>query len=1275
MGLSVAPAHVAVSSQPANLPSVGLPATSVQGFETSISGSDQPTTTIVEHSALGVRAKDLSESLLKYAGHLRGCRATILIDGGSTGNFVSEAFVHRHELRKIPLDDATYVTVANGSREALQFQTELLKLGIQGYHQRVCLTVLPNMEYDVILGKPWLACHAPHINYRTNVVTFTFAGREHKFIPDPVTLHSDEFMASKLLTCAQVQKAVNSGADVLLVSVHPMEPDIPVAVGTNHSNMQLPIVQEFSDVFPEDLPVGLPPSRSVNHRIVVEEGSVPPNLPTYRMSFAELDELKKQLTELQEKQFIQPSQSPYGSPILFVRKKDGTMRMCVDYRALNKITVKNSYPLPRIEELLDRMQGAHVFSKLDLRSGYHQIRMHDEDIPKTAFHTRYGHFEYRVLPFGLTNAPATFQFLMHNVFNDMLDQCVVVYLDDIVVYSKNAAEHEVHLREVLQRLRKHTLYAKLSKCEFFKDEIEFCGQLVGANGVAMEPSKVASMVNFPVPTSLTQLRSFLGLCNFYRKFVRGYAKIAGPLHNLTKSSVAWRWGAEEQQAFEGLRHAMTTSPVLALPDPDLPFTVCTDASAFAIGAVLSQDQGRGPQPVGFISHTLSPQERNWPTHDREMHALIYALTSWRHYLQGRLPFVAYTDHQALRHFGTQPKLSSKQIRWMGRIQQFPCQIAYLPGKDNVVADALSRRPDLDGRGGEEPPPPPLNFVPVAAADFDRHYGRQPAAAATSVDAQPAAPPASRIRVQRVAAIQSARVQLSARTQAVVKRGYTEDPVAVKLVELTCSDAGHPPYLWADDHLWYLASSDDVAVPVERRLYVPDVAELRATLLSEHHDPACAGHLGRDKTLEALSRQFFWPGMARDVAEYVSTCRECQAVKASSARPAGLLQPLPPVANKWEWITMDFITALPTSTSGHDSILTIVDRCTKFAYFIPTTTTVDAPETAQLFLHHVFCHHGLPKIITSDRDTRFLSKFWNAVMKGLGTQLRHSTAFHPQTDGQSERANRTVEDMLRCTCQDMPKNWDKQLPLVQFAYNNSKSPSTGYTPFYLMSGCHPVTPASLLVPAVAPAVSVSAAAGGESAAAPAEVPAATAFLSRMDAALASATENLAKARERQRVNADRHRRHVKYEEGDEVMLSTENLQLAARSVQRKLAPRFIGPFRIEKVLTDTTVRLVLPASMKIHPVFHVSLLRLFKTSERFPSDQRPSRRRPAAVIVDGTPEFIVERFVAERTHHGRQQFLVKWRGYPLHDAEWLFAEDLQHDLDASTYRRLSRNLPQ
>ena len=371
------------------------------------------------------------------------------------------------------------------------------------------------------------------------------------------------------------------------------------------------IVEEYKDVFPEKLPKGRPPKRDIEHSIELEPGTEPPNKPPYKLSPAENDELRAQIEELLKQGFIRPSRSPYGAPVLFVPKKDGRWRLCIDYRMLNKHTIKDRYPLPRIEELMDRLGKAKYFTKLDLASGYHQIAMKEGDIPKTAFRTRYGSYEFIVMSFGLTNAPATFQRLMNTIFTDELDAFVLVFLDDILIYSTTIEEHFEHMRAVLDRLRKAKLYGRLHKCEFIKEEVEYLGFQVSADGVKASYDKVKAIAEWPIPGVVRDVRAFLGLASFYRKFIRHFSAIASPLTNLTKDRVKWRFDKEETQAFLQLKAALINAPVLRLPDFDRPFVVTTDANLVSVGAILEQDFGHGLQPVAYESKKLSSAEQRY----------------------------------------------------------------------------------------------------------------------------------------------------------------------------------------------------------------------------------------------------------------------------------------------------------------------------------------------------------------------------------------------------------------------------------------------------------------------------------------------------------------------------------------------------------------------------------------------------------------------------------------------------------------------------------------
>ena len=452
-----------------------------------------------------------------------------------------------------------------------------------------------------------------------------------------------------------------SGPKKRFLSVEEREGQILERVSPDVRGKLKELMDEFKDVFPDTLPKGRPPKRDIVHEIRTEEGAKPPSRPPYRLGPAEQDEMEEQVKDLFAQGFIRPSASPYGVPILFVPKKDGRWRKCIDYRALNKQTVKDQFPLPRIDALLERLGRATVFTKLDLASGYHQIAMEETSIQKTAFRTNRGHFEFIVMPFGLCNAPATFQRLMNKVFADNLDIFIAVYLDDILIFSQSMEEHWEHLRWALTRLREAKLYGRLHKCEFLKDQVEYLGFEVSPRGIQASPGKVRAIIEWPRPKSVHDVRSFLGLASYYRRFVRGFSEMARPLTQMTKHRVEWDWSEAQHRAFNRLKLALTTAPVLKLPDFDRQFVVTTDASDAAVGAILEQDFGNGLQPVAFANRKLNDAEMRYSAYERELLGIVWALAQWKHYCRGPHAVIIQTDHAPLRHLPNQASISTSGL--------------------------------------------------------------------------------------------------------------------------------------------------------------------------------------------------------------------------------------------------------------------------------------------------------------------------------------------------------------------------------------------------------------------------------------------------------------------------------------------------------------------------------------------------------------------------------------------------------------------------------------
>ena len=1103
--------------------------------------------------------------LLHLHATINNINTSILIDSGASCNFISQHLLHSLKHSPSPLPHPLSVKIPKGDPLTCThiLHNACVTIDTLTFHDSFYVLSMEGLE--VVLGKPWLNKYNPDIDWPTNSMVIKTSNQEHFLVGGPNKNRHHDSITLNFISSKQAKQAMKNGDEVYLCI-------IKEATESSVPPQAQPILQEFKDVFPDELP-NLPPKRKVDHAIDLEPGGKMPNLPMYRMSHKEHEELFKQLEEYTSKGFIRPSTSYCASPVLFVKKKDGTLRLCVDYRALNKITIKNRYPIPRIDDLLDSLHGARYFTKIDLRSGYHQIRIKEEDIPKTAFRTRYGLYEFVVLPFGLTNAPATFQTLMNDIFRPHLGRFVVVYLDDILIYSRTLEEHNAHVRTILSLLRGNKLYGKLSKCSFFQEQVEFLGHMVDKDGVHMDPNKLNAIKEWPPPKNVTELRSFLGLANYYRRFNKDHAKICAPLTNLFKKGVEFVWTNDHQQVMDHLKSSLTSSPTLILPDHSLPYRIHTDASNFAIGAVLMQDQGNGFQPVAFESRKLTPAEINYPVHDREMLAIVHAFQVWRCYLDNSHVDV-YTDHNTLVHFFKQPNLNPRQARWSERLAQFDYTLHYVKGVANVVADALSRRPDFSLHS--------LSHFPPKSPFIDA-----------------------------------------------LKEAYTKD------VEFKSKEEDEK-YKKEQD-LWYLVEPSK-----DPRLCIPSSARsILTSILQEHHDTPLGGHLGVDKTLEIVSRFFYWPNMKKTVHEYVTSCHECQMVKPSHQRVPGLLQPLPIPSKPWECISMDLITALPMTTHGHDAIFTIVDRFSKMCHFIPTTSNVDAPSLASLFLSHILKLHGLPKSIVSDRDPRFTGAFWKTLHQRLGTTLSFSTSYHPQTDGQSERANRTIEQMLRPFVQSNQQEWDVVLPLLEFSYNNSISPSTGFSPFYLTHGHHPLLPTSFIVDSPNPEASSR--------------------LQLIHDNIVKAHASISQAQERQRHYANKHRRHVTYSIGDMVRLSTHDLNLEHIYPSSKFKPRFIGPFKVVKTPSPTTCTLDLPPHMQIHNVFHVSKLLPYTDPSTFHSSRRP-HHLPPPFIINGEPEYEVEAILKKRHHRSRVQYLVKWKGYPLHDATWEPLSNLQNCQD-------------
>jgi len=878
-------------------------------------------------------------------------------------------------------------------------------------------------------------------------------------------------------------------APCFLLVPTPIKEDMPLLEGVPREITRL--LEKFKDVFPDELPQGLPPLRGIEHQIDLMPGASLPNRAAYRAGPEETKELQRQVQELLDRGYVRESLSPCAVPVILVPKKDKSWRMCVDCRAINQITVKYRHPIPRLDDMLDELHGACIFSKIDLKSGYHQIRMQEGDEWKTAFKTKYGLYEWLVMPFGLTNAPSTFMRLMNHVLREFLGKFVVVYFDDILVYSLSLPDHLTHLELVLQCLRKQELYANVGKCRFATDTTNFLGYVITKDGLRVDEEKIAAIRDWPTPTTPTMVRSFLGLAGFYRRFVRNFSTIAAPLHELTKKGAVVNWKECHNDAFNALKEALCNAPLLQLPDFNKHFEVECDASNIGIGGVLHQEK----RPIAFFSEKLTGATLNYPTYDKELYALIRVLKTWQHYLWPR-EFVIHSDHAAISYLKSQAHLNRRHARWVEFMETFPYVVVHKKGKENVVADALSRRYIL------------LTHLQSKLLGFG-----------------------------------------------LIKEHYILDPFFQPIIEQCTRNRECDTYFLQEGYLYKAG-----------KLCIPK-CPIRRLLLQEAHEGR--GHLGVNKTLAALREHFYWPKMTAQVTRYCKSCVTCQRAK-STSHPHGVYTPLPIPLAPWEDLSMDFITGLPVSKRGKDSIFVVVDRFSKMAHFIACKTTHNASDIAALFYDNVVKLHGIPRSVVSDRDTKFVSLFWRTLWGKLGTKLLFSTSYHPQTDGQTEVTNRTLGALLRAMLKTNPKGWEDLLSSVEFAYNRSKHTATRLAPFEVVYGRNPLTPMDLLPRPMKDQEHPSAANRAR-------------WIQELHERTRLQLEHRAEQYTKQHQNG---RKRVIFSPGDLVWIHLSKGRFPEKR-KSKLSQRADGPFKVVKSIGENAYEVELPPDYGVHNTFNVA----------------------------------------------------------------------------------------
>ena len=834
-----------------------------------------------------------------------------------------------------------------------------------------------------------------------------------------------------------------------------------------HREKARKFILEFADCF---VLSGNPPlSRLPPHRIDTVD-----HTPIYqhlrRLSPEKEAAIKIIVQELLLHKILRPSRSAWASPPHLVKNKDGSYRLTIDYKKLNDVTVKDRFPLPRVADVIDSLEGKSVFSTMDLSKGYWAVPIVEQDIPKTAFLTRDGLYEWTRMPFGLCNAPATFQRCINAVFAGLLWISMTAYIDDITVGSQDFMQHLRTLREVFLRLRHWGLCMKATKCKFFRQQVDVLGFRLSAKGKQPTEHLIRAVKEFPIPAphkGIKSIQSFLGLINYYACFIPNLATLAFPLRRLTREGTPWEWGATEQQAFEALKTTITSSPVLRLPTPQKDFILYTDASNYGLGAALHQLFDDGEHPIGYASRTLAKLEAKWPIRDLEALAILWAYDYFQVYIEG-VKVTVYTDHQSLKWL-MEPTKSSRIQRWALRFMEIRhlIEIKYKPGSTNAVADALSRQPiephTMLLRGAMDPPLQfkfPKTKLHKSTVDFycllsttkytsvskiSMHstvtklffsqivpHGNQPALLPDTMDFRHL-----KDAQQQYEVYQQIRQVLETSPQ----RPWTH--FQMKAME---------HYIVVDDLLCFRGISPESV----HRICIPP--SLRADILYLFHDSPLAAHVGRDKMVGLIGKRFYWEGWHKDIASWVKECPACQRGKAVRSGNIGQLQPKN-IVFPWELVSVDIMGPLPPSKQKI-YIITFVDCFTRFCILVPLKTRVATAVAEALFLHLV-CTFSVPRGILSDQGPEFESLLFKHLCARLGMKKLRTSTYHPQTNGTAERLHRYIKYTLRTLVEDKARTWASYLPHVAFAYNSTPVAGIGFSPFELVFGRQPTLPIDLL----------------------------------------------------------------------------------------------------------------------------------------------------------------------------------------------------------------------
>ena len=923
---------------------------------------------------------------------------------GDTGcdfySVIDRRFVEETGLHCVPIRPQR-VKGYEGSKELIN-EVAHYTLWMDGHEQPMWSYVVPRIEGDdIILGRAWMK--------HMHVVPVPHENKMH-FIESGIEVMSDEdrsrgidirailLMAIRMMEQRNKKQKLPYG-HIFRVSMEDIERALKGKVYPDPLTILPPQYHQFADLFSPKAANTLPPHREgIDHAIELLPGpdgkpQEPPYGPLYTMSPNELIVLKKFLTDLQEQHFIRPSSSSAASPVLLVRKPGGGIRFCVDYRRLNEMTKKDRYPLPLIGETLERIGKAKWFTKVDVVGAFHRIRIKEGDEWKTAFRTRFGLFEWNVTPFGLTNAPSSFQRYVNKMLAPYLDDFASAYMDDTLIYTDGTLEeHREHVRKVLTTLQAAGLYLDITKSEFEVKSTKYLGFIIKAGeGVGMDPEKVRTILDWQRPTTVRGVRGFLGFANFYRQFIRNYSDIAAPMTNLTRCDRPFKWNEDADKAFEHMKKMFTSAPILTQFDASRRTIIETDSSGWATRGVLLQYDNDGIlRPCAFFSKKNSPAECNYKIHDKELLAVIRCLKEWESELMGcEEEFEIRTDHRNLKYFSQLRRLTERQMRWSDVLSSYRFVLKHVSGRLNAQADALSRR-DQDMPQDEDDD----RLKHREAILFPQLSDKTAENAATRAAPLTAEEENDISSLLHTAAKADPQYDL---TRQAIRDGFAKFPKElgwkVDISECSVDDKG--------------------VVLFRNRIWVPDDEPCRTSIMREAHDSRIVGHPGKNTMYGIISRTYYWPNLSTDVGRYIKNCEACGSSRVWREKRQGLLRPLPIPERTWSEISMDFITGLPES-HGCTNMMVITDRLSKGAIFIPMRS-IDTEAVVEAFKRFYMAHHALPAAIVSDRGEQFVGHMWKRLCSVLRIRRRISTAWHPETDGSTERMNQEIELFFRIFC--------------------------------------------------------------------------------------------------------------------------------------------------------------------------------------------------------------------------------------------------------------------